>query len=355
MAENNEHQFGQGWNEYLRSEYSLSPAKPTELLEGQDSSEPAEYKFGTGNEEVMKSYEKTLAPSDDIEPIQNYAEKIIPSAITGASVAPFPAAGSAMFQAGKYGLQLSPSASTMLRMAGPALNVLKGRPPADLMQRAAQAVSNPAFERGILGAIEDTAGTTGRARQTMYNTETARQAAVRRGVDNPFTKSTWGATNAGVLVPPGSQPPKPVGGLSFAKQAATKVKDFASAVVPKAAARGMGGFGLGFSGAETMRTGAEAAKDPSAIPEFVLNAMGTLGGIGMFVPGLAPIAAPFAFGAPALASVIGMAREGSKREAKKNLAAKERFLAMPETTPEEIAAIEEMGPATSRQGLGFRP
>jgi hypothetical protein len=359
MAENNEHQFGQGWNEYLRSEYSLSPAKPTELLEGQDSSEPAEYKFGTGNEEVMNSYEKTLAPSDDIEPIQNYAEKIIPSAIIGASVAPFTASGSAAYQAGKYGLQRSPSASTMLRMAGPALDVLKGRPPADLMQRAAQAVSNPAFERGILGAIEDTAGTTGRARQTMYNTETARQAAVRRGVDNPFTKSTWGATNAGVLVPPGSQPPKPVGGLSSifspqARQAATKVKDFASAVVPKAAARGMGGFGLGFSGAETMRTGAEAAKDPSAIPEFVLNAMGTLGALGMYVPGAAPVAAPFAFGAPALASVIGMAREGLKQEAKKNLAAKERFLAMPETTPGERGLPINARPAMSRQELGYR-
>lgn len=359
MAENNEYQFGQGWREHLSSEYSLSPAETIENLKSQDSVDPAEYKFGSGHEKVMKSYEDTSPPSDDREPIQDYAEKVIPSVFAGATTAVAPAALSAAYQSGKYGLQRSPFASTMLRMAGPALDVLKGRPPADLMQRAAQAVSNPAFERGILGAIEDTAGTTGRARQTMYNTETARQAAVRRGVDNPFTRSTWGATNAGVLVPPGSQPPKPVGGLSSmfspqARQAVAEVKDFASAVVPKAAARGMGGFGLGFSGAETLRTGAEAVKDPSAIPEFVLNTMGTLGGIGMFVPGAATIAAPFAFGAPALASVIGMAREGSKREIQKNIPAKKRFLAMPETTPGERGLPINERPAMSRQELGYR-
>jgi len=359
MAENKEYQFGQGWREYLNSEYSLSPAATNEPLKGQDSEEPAEYKFGSGHEEVMKSYEGTSYPSNDREPIQDYAEKVIPSVAAGATTAVAPAALSAAYQSGKYGLQRAPSVSTALRMAGPALDVLKGKPPADLMQRAAQVVSSPAFERGILGAIEDTAGTTGRARQTMYNTETARQAAIRRGVDNPLTRSTWGATNAGILVPTGSQTPKPAGGLSSmvspqVSQAATEVKNFASAVAPKVAAKGLSGFGVGFSGAETMRTGAEAAKDPSAIPEFVLNAIGTLGGLGMFVPGAAAAAAPFAFGAPALASVLGMAREGSKQEAQKNIPAKERFLALPETTPGERGLPINARPAMSRQELGYR-
>ena len=59
-----------------------------------------------------------------------------------------------------------------------------------------------AFERGIQGAPDEAFGTTGRARQETYNTETARRAAASRGVDNPFTRQTWGATPSGVLAPP---------------------------------------------------------------------------------------------------------------------------------------------------------
>lgn len=58
------------------------------------------------------------------------------------------------------------------------------------------------FERAIQGAPEDVTGTTGRARQQTYTTETSRQAQVRRGVDNPFTRGVWGATDQGVLAPP---------------------------------------------------------------------------------------------------------------------------------------------------------
>lgn len=318
------------------------------------------------SEEFLSPYEilvnrqnANLYTSNQESPVERYLEKIIPSVAVGASVAPFTAAGSAAYQSGKYGLQRAPSVSTALRMAGPALDVLKGRPPADLMQRASQIVSTPAFDRGIQGGMDELSGTTGIARQEMYRTEQSRRADLRKGKNTPLTQGTWGATNTGILVPSGNQPPKPVGGLSsiFSPQtiqAAKEVKDFASAVVPKAAARGMGGFGLGFSGAETLRTGAEAAKDTSAIPEFVLNTMGTLGGLGMFIPGAAPIAAPFAFGAPALASAIGMAREGSKREAQKNIPAKERFLAMPETTPGERGLPINARPAMSRQELGYR-
>jgi hypothetical protein len=63
-----------------------------------------------------------------------------------------------------------------------------------------QAQSN--FERAIQGAREDVTGTTGRARGETYNTEEARRSQVRRGVNNPFTQSAWGATDQGVLAPP---------------------------------------------------------------------------------------------------------------------------------------------------------
>ena len=59
-----------------------------------------------------------------------------------------------------------------------------------------------AFERGIQGAPDEAFGTTGRAREETYQTETSRRAALRRGVDNPFTRQTWGATPTGVLAPP---------------------------------------------------------------------------------------------------------------------------------------------------------
>jgi len=360
MSDNQEYQFGQGWKKYLKSEYSLEAPEIKESFPSQDVSadQSEEYKFGSGHENIIKSYEDTGAPSEEYSPVKEYAEKLMPSVAVGATTAVAPALASGVFQSGKYALQ-HPAARTAAAMAVPAYQVLRGRPPADLMQRAANLVSQPAFERGILGGTEDLAGTTGRARQTMYNTETARQAAIRRGVDNPFTRSTWGASNTGVLVPPGTPSPKPAGGLSAmlppqAMRAATEVKDFASAVAPKVAARGMGGFGLGFSGAETLRTGAEAMKDPAAIPEFVLNAIGTIGGLGVMFPPTAAAAAPFAIGAPALASAIGVSREGKKIEAQKNLAAKERFEALPETTPGERGLVELRGPAMSRSDLGYR-
>lgn len=354
MSDNREYQFGQGWREYLKSEYSLETPEVKESLPPQDvpADQSTEYKFGSGHETLIKSYEDTGTPSGETSAIESQFEKLIPSAAAGATVAPFTASGSAALQTGKYAFR-HPAVRSMAAQA------LQGKPPADLMQRAANLVSQPKFERGILGSTEDVAGTTGRARQTMYNTETARQAAIRRGENTPFTKSTWASTNTGVLVPPGAQAAKPPSGLSAmipppVQKAMTEVKDFTSAVVPKAAARGLGGFGAGFGAAETFRTGAEATKEPAAIPEFVLNALGTLGGLGVMIPATAAVAAPVAIGAPALASVIGMAREGKKLEAAKNLPAKERFLALPETTPGERSLVELRGPAMNRSQLGYQ-
>jgi hypothetical protein len=56
------------------------------------------------------------------------------------------------------------------------------------------------FERSIQGAVNEQ-GTTGRQRQNVYNTETGRQAAQRRNVQNVFTRNTWNATPQGVLFP----------------------------------------------------------------------------------------------------------------------------------------------------------
>lgn len=60
-----------------------------------------------------------------------------------------------------------------------------------------------AFERQIQGAREPNLGTTGRAREVAFNTETARQAQVRQGVVNPFTQGIHGATDQGILIPQG--------------------------------------------------------------------------------------------------------------------------------------------------------
>ena len=76
-----------------------------------------------------------------------------------------------------------------------------GRPPVVAPGPQMGAVPG-AFERAIQGAPDEAFGTTGRVRQETYNTETARRAAASRGVDNPFTRQTWGATPSGVLAPP---------------------------------------------------------------------------------------------------------------------------------------------------------
>jgi len=292
---------------------------------------------------------------DESTAIGKHLDKMGLSVGAGGMGAVLPASGSAVVQTGKYAMQ-HPAVRNMATMAGPAYQVLRGKPPADLMQRAASLVSQPALERGLFGGTDELSGTSGRARQTMYNTETSRQAQIRQGANTPFTQSTWGATNTGVLVPSGAQAAKPPSGLSAmippqVQQAVTEAKKFTSAVAPTVAARGMAGFGAGFSGAETLRTGAEAMKEPAAIPEFVLNALGTIGGLGAL---FSTAAAPVAIGAPALASVIGMAREGKKLEAAKNLPAKERFEALPETTPGERSLVELRGPAMNRSQLGYQ-
>lgn len=359
MDNNQEYQFGQGWEKYLKSEYSLDPTETKDSLPSRDVREdqPEKYKFGSGNENLLKYYNDNVNYSSLDVPeqsaIEMQAEKMLPSAIIGGWAAMPAAAGSAAYNSGKYALQ-SPLLREAIKTVGPAYNVLRGRVPEDLMKKASDVLSQQAFERGILGGTDDLSGTTGRARQTMYNTETARQAAVRGGLDNPFTRSTWGATNTGILVPPSRTAnvpsPKPSGGLSSMitpemRQTASGIKNFVSSVVPKAAARGLGGLGVGLSGAETLRTGAEALKDPASVPEFVLNALGTGAGIASFVPAFTPIAAPIAFGAPALAATIGAGREGRKIEQLKNIEAKKRFESLPKVTVEEIERAKRSGPA----------
>jgi hypothetical protein len=68
--------------------------------------------------------------------------------------------------------------------------------------KEAAAKGQTASERGLQGRTEDLSGTSGRARQTMYNTETSRLAQSEKGASTPFTKQPWGATNSGILVDP---------------------------------------------------------------------------------------------------------------------------------------------------------
>ena len=109
---------------------------------------------------------------------------------------------------------------------------------------------------------------------------------------------------------------------------------------------GLGGAGAAFSGIEA----AESYRQ-NDIPMFVMNALQSIGSGLSVIPATAIPAAAVTTGIAALSEI----EKGRRAEAFKDIEAKKRFEARPAPTPEEIAAIEEMGPATSRQGLGFRP
>jgi hypothetical protein len=117
-------------------------------------------------------------------------------------------------------------------------------------------------------------------------------------------------------------------------------------IVSKTAAGALSGFGVGYGGMEAARKYQEGD-----IPGFVLSSLGAIGSLGSVFPFTAPVAAPLAVAAPVALELL----EGVRSERRANIPARKRFEARSAPTPEEIAAIEEMGPATSRQGLGFRP
>jgi hypothetical protein len=77
------------------------------------------------------------------------------------------------------------------------------------------------YERASQGAKDELTGSTGRARQETYNTESARRAQASKGIDNPFTKQPWGATDAGLLVEPATADELKLKKLQSAKSAQT--------------------------------------------------------------------------------------------------------------------------------------
>ena len=111
-------------------------------------------------------------------------------------------------------------------------------------------------------------------------------------------------------------------------------------IMARTGAGALAGFGAGYGGMEAARKYEEGD-----IPSFVLSSLGAIGALGSIFPITAPVAAPMA----------GSLLEGARMERQRNIPARRRFEALPAPSPEEITAYESMGPATSRQGLGFRP
>ena len=99
---------------------------------------------------------------------------------------------------GKGLVQGSQQASALQSVTSPTSppGVLSGTSPAGAIEAGPQTQ----FERSIQGAVNEQ-GTTGRQRQNVYNTETGRQAAQRRNIQNVFTRNAWDATPQGVLFP----------------------------------------------------------------------------------------------------------------------------------------------------------
>lgn len=117
-------------------------------------------------------------------------------------------------------------------------------------------------------------------------------------------------------------------------------------IMARTGAGALAGFGAGYGGMEAARKYEEGD-----IPSFVLSSLGAIGALGSIFPITSPVAAPLAVAAPMAGSLL----EGARMERQKNIPARRRFEALPAPSPEEITAYESMGPATSRQGLGFRP
>jgi hypothetical protein len=116
-----------------------------------------------------------------------------------------------------------------------------------------------ALERQLQGTVEDRVGTTGRSRGEAYNTEEARRAAARRGVNTPFTNQAWAATKQGVLFP---------------SEAAMRIEEELMREAAQEAARARG---AGFTGA--IRRVAAPIGEAMVHAPYLGKALGTLGGL----------------------------------------------------------------------------
>jgi hypothetical protein len=98
-------------------------------------------------------------------------------------------------------MQLRMEAAQRAQAARQAEELMRSGRAAPTIQEIMRGGDQSALERQLQGTVEERVGTTGRSRGEAYNTEEARRAAARRGVNTPFTNQAWAATKQGVLFP----------------------------------------------------------------------------------------------------------------------------------------------------------
>jgi hypothetical protein len=371
-----ENSFEQDHENYLKSKFGIEKPFNNEPL----SSENNELDFEDQHKNFLQSYE-TDSYSSDPSLSQRREPSVVAGAITGS--------GAATTRAVVEGAKRSSEAVPMARLA---YNVYKGRMPAALSmaqsisQIAPQLNQNQIFT--ILSKVpEGGSATFNYAKQFGLSDAQAmkissmseaqdivksRQAGISKAQElfpsfSPRSSGSMIAVPDDVGSGPSTRfagqqarvplPPPPVAqsGLSAAGDMVSgAVKSIGGNILKS----GLAGAGTGFGAAEAYRNYKEGD-----IPSSVLNAMGALGSSVMgAAPYLSKAAAfaPYAGPVATLAPLTALAVQGGKAERKRNIPAKQSYLSrekrFAETTPEEIEFIErEMGPATSRQGLGFRP
>ena len=371
-----ENPFEQDHSNYLKSEFSIEKPSNNESL----SSENNELNF----EEQYKNFLQSNTETESNYPDPSISQRMEPSIAAGA----FSGSGAATTRAVFEGAKRSSEAVPMARFA---YNVYKGRMPAALgmaqsiSQIAPQLNQNQIFT--ILSKVPEGGSATfnyakkfglsdAQAMKISSMSEAqdivkSRQAGISKAQElfpeySPRSAGSMIAVPENVGSGPSTRfagqqarvplPPPPVAqsGLSAASDAASGAIKSIGGNIAKS---GLAGAGTGFGAAEAYRNYKEGD-----IPSFVLNSMGALGSSVMSAApylskaaAIAPYAGPAAIAAPLTALAI----QGGKLERKRNIPAKQSYFAredrFAETTPEEMEFIEEMGPATSRQGLGFRP
>ena len=194
---------------------------------------------------------------------------------------------------------------------------------------AGSVVSNPQnqFERSIQGAVNEE-GTTGRQRQNVYNTETGRQAAQRRNVQNVFTRNTWNATPQGVLFPEqnaytgprgpqgeigGGKPPPVIPRTAPPASSLSEVtgllRKLAETPLLKYSMPAVGGA---LSGLEAVRAAQELRKPKPNYGEVALSGAGALGGVMSMFPATAPVGIPLSLGVGAARFARDRAKENER-------------------------------------------
>lgn len=372
-----ENPFEQDHLNYLKSEFSIEKPSNNESL----SSENNELNF----EEQYKNFLQSNTETGSHYPDPSISQRMEPSIAAGA----FSGSGAATTRAVFEGAKRSSEAVPMARLA---YNVYKGRMPAAFSMAQSIAEIAPQLNQNqiltILSKVpEGGSGTFNYAKKFGLSDAQAmkissmseaqdivksRQAGISKAQElfpeySPRSAGSMIAVPENVGSGPSTRfagqqarvplPPPPVAqsGLSAASDAASgAIKSIGGNILKS----GLTGAGAGFGAVEAYRNYKEGD-----IPSSVLNAMGALGSS---VVGAAPYLSkaasfvPYAGPASIAAPLTAMAIQGGKLERKRNIPAKQSYLSrearFAETTPEEIEFIErEMGPATSRSGLGFRP